>query len=39
MHEALGTLDEGLVRVSFSHFNTKNEVDILLNALKMIDTN
>ena len=36
MHEALGTLDGGLVRVSFSHFNTKNEVDILLNALEKI---
>ena len=36
MHEALGTLDGGLVRVSFSHFNTENEIDRLLLALKEI---
>ncbi len=33
MHEALGTLDGGLVRVSFSHFNERAEVDALLSAL------
>ena len=33
MHEALGTLDGGLTRVSFSHFNEKAEVDMLLKAL------
>lgn len=33
MHEALGTLDGGLTRVSFSHFNEKEEVDVLLYAL------
>ena len=33
MHEALGTLDGGLTRVSFSHFNEKAEVDMLLSAL------
>ena len=33
MHEALGTLDGGLVRVSFSHDNTVREIDTLLAAL------
>ena len=36
MHEALGTLDGGLVRVSFSHFNSEREIDKLLTALKEI---
>ena len=36
MHEALGTLDGGLARVSFSHFNTEKEIDKLLLALKEI---
>ena len=36
MHEALGTLDGGLLRVSFSHFNSQREVDILLSALQDI---
>lgn len=36
MHEALGTLDGGLVRVSFSHFNSEREIDKLLAALKEI---
>lgn len=34
MHEGLGTLDDGLVRVSFSHFNSEREIDVLLQALK-----
>ncbi|MBQ4268121.1 MAG: aminotransferase class V-fold PLP-dependent enzyme, partial [Clostridia bacterium] len=34
MHEALGSLDDGLVRVSFSHFNSETEIDVLLTALK-----
>ncbi len=33
MHEALGTLNDGLVRASFSHFNSFSEIDVLLNAL------
>ena len=37
MHESLGTLDFGLVRVSFSHFNSFLEVDALLNALSAIE--
>lgn len=35
-HEALGTLSEGLVRASFSHFNSEREIDKLLTALKEI---
>ncbi len=34
MHEALGTLDGGLIRVSFSHFNSEREIDLLVNALQ-----
>ena len=36
MHEALGTLDGGLARVSFSHFNSEKEIDKLLLALQEI---
>lgn len=36
MHEALGTLDSGLVRVSLSHFNNDSEIDELLSALREI---
>ena len=35
-HKALGTLDSGLVRVSFSQFNTEEEVDELCRALELI---
>lgn len=38
MHEALGTQDGGLVRVSFSHDNTYREVDKLLSALANLQT-
>ncbi len=37
MHEALGTLDGGLARVSFSHFNKRDEIDELLAALKEME--
>ena len=37
MHETLGTLDGGLVRVSFSHYNNKTEVDTLIAALSELD--
>ncbi len=33
MHEALGTVSQGAVRFSFSHFNTEAEVDRALEAL------
>ena len=36
IHKALGTLDEGLVRVSFSHYNSKSEIDHLIMALSNI---
>lgn len=38
MHKALGTIDSGLVRVSFSHFNCTREIDELLSALKALTT-
>ena len=34
MHQALGTVDQGAVRFSFSWFNTEEEVDIAINAIK-----
>jgi selenocysteine lyase/cysteine desulfurase len=34
MHEALGTVDQGAVRFSFSHYNTDEEVDIAIRAIK-----
>ncbi len=36
MHEHLGTLDGGLVRASFSHFNAEREIDVMLSALEEI---
>ena len=35
-HEALGTIENGLVRVSFSYFNTLQEVERLILAVKHI---
>ncbi|TDX53233.1 aminotransferase class V-fold PLP-dependent enzyme [Orenia marismortui] len=35
-HQSIGTYDVGTVRVSFSYFNTIEEVDIFLKALKDI---
>ncbi len=37
MHQALGTVENGLVRVSFSHFNSVREIDALLSALKILE--
>ena len=34
MHKALGTVDQGAVRFSFSHFNTIEEINIAVSALK-----
>ena len=39
MHEALGTADGGLLRASFSHFNSEREVETLLSALRAIHEN
>jgi cysteine desulfurase family protein len=36
MHKALGTVDQGAVRFSFSHFNTEEEVDTAVNAVRML---
>lgn len=34
MHEALGTVEQGSVRFSFSHYNTKEEVDAAVKAVR-----
>lgn len=34
MHRALGTVEQGAVRFSFSHFNTEEEVDTAIAAVK-----
>ena len=34
MHMALGTVEQGAVRFSFSHFNTKEEINIAVSALR-----
>ncbi len=33
MHKALGTSEQGAVRFSFSHFNTKEDVDVAIQAI------
>ena len=35
-HKTLGTFPHGTVRFTFSHFNTKEEIDICINAIKDI---
>ena len=34
MHEALGTVEQGAVRFSFSHYNTEEEVDTAIAAVR-----
>ena len=34
MHEALGTVEQGAVRFSFSHYNTDEEVDTAIRAIR-----
>ena len=34
MHEALGTVEQGAVRFSFSHYNTDEELEIAINAVR-----
>lgn len=34
MHKALGTVEQGAVRFSFSHFNTNEEINIAVAALR-----
>lgn len=36
MHEALGTVEQGAVRFSISHFNTEEEIDQALQAVREI---
>ena len=36
MHKALGTVDQGAVRFSFSHYNTEEEVDTAINAVRTL---
>ena len=36
MHEALGTVEQGAVRFSFSYLNTDEEVELALAALRAI---
>ncbi len=36
LHESMGTKESGLTRFSFSHNNTKEEVDIALSAIKAL---
>ncbi len=35
-HEALCTHEQGAVRFSFSYFNTKDQIDVAINALKSL---
>lgn len=37
MHQALGTVGQGAVRFSFSHYNTEEEVDLAVKALKELE--
>jgi selenocysteine lyase/cysteine desulfurase len=34
MHQALGTVEQGAVRFSFSHYNTEEEVDKAIDAIR-----
>ena len=36
MHRALGTEEQGIVRFSFSHFNTESEVDTAVQAMRSL---
>jgi cysteine desulfurase family protein len=38
MHQSLGTVEQGAVRFSFSHFNTSDEVDIGIKAIRELST-
>lgn len=39
MHEALGTAEQGAVRFSFSHYNTDEEVDTAIEAVRELALN
>ena len=36
-HESFGTVAQGMVRFSFSHYNTIEDVDKAIDALKVIE--
>ncbi len=36
LHEAFGTVEQGIVRFSFSYFNTEDEVDYAVEAVKKL---
>ena len=36
MHKAMNTVEQGAIRFSFSHYNTEEEIDIAINAVKEI---
>lgn len=38
MHEALGTVEQGAVRFSFCHYNTMEEINIAVSALRELAT-
>lgn len=38
MHQALGTVEQGAVRFSFSHYNTDEEIEIAIGAIKELAT-
>ena len=38
MHKALGTVEQGAVRFSFSHYNTFEEIDIAIDAVYKLAT-
>ena len=38
MHECLGTKEQGAVRFSFSHFNTEEEVEQAIEAVRILAT-
>ncbi|MGL4736007.1 MAG: aminotransferase class V-fold PLP-dependent enzyme [Cellulosilyticaceae bacterium] len=37
VHRAFGTMEQGMVRLSFSHFNTVEEVDLAIQALRQLE--
>ena len=39
MHKAMNTVEQGAVRFSFSHYNTEEEIDIAIEAVKEIVSN
>lgn len=38
LHEALGTKEQGAVRFSFSHYNTEEEVELAIRAIRELAT-